>query len=320
LVNVSIIITSYNKGNFIKDAILSVLYQTHTDWELLIVDDCSTDNTINVISSYLTDNRIKLIKNDVNKGANYCRNIGLKTAQGTYVVFLDADDVLTSLCLGKRMEAVSLSPGADLYVFSMGVFVKNIGDDNRKWIPKSQNPLKDFLQHKLPWGVTQPLWNVNFLKSIGGFNEQMHRLQDVELHTRALMQSNIKYFLYPTITDCYYRIDEERKTYKEYAFMKCLTDSAVMYCNEFEKQVNKYMVKYLYGTVFQISLSLIQNFKRRNINRSEYGELQQLLLSSTLYSRSGVFKKIIFKTALFYNLYLIRVPGINKIISMIVVL
>ncbi len=317
---VSIITTSYNKEKYIGATIRSVIGQSYLHWELIIIDDFSTDQSVEVISSFLTDTRITLIKNERNRGANCSRNSGIKTAKGKYILFLDADDVLAPFCLEKRVLKTIENPNAGFYVFAMHVFFKNIGDDKRKWVPVSIHPLKDFLQHKLPWGITQLLWDINFLKRVGGFNENMHRLQDVELHTRALMQSNIKYFLYPTITDCYYRIDEERKTYKEYAFMKCLTDSAVMYCNEFEKQVNKYMVKYLYGTVFQISLSLIQNFKRRNINRSEYGELQQLLLSSTLYSRSGVFKKIIFKTALFYNLYLIRVPGINKIISMIVVL
>ena len=317
---VSIIIASYNKEKYIGETINSVIKQTYTEWELIIIDDFSTDQSVDVISGFLTDARITLIKNDRNRGANHSRNSGIKTARGKYVLFLDADDILAPTCLEKRVLETIKNPGADFYVFSMQVFCKKIGDDKRKWAPVSIHPLKDFLQHKLPWGITQPFWDINFLRRVGGFNEKIHRLQDVELHTRALMQSNIKYFLYPNITDCYYRIDEKRKTYKEYTFSKCLTDSAVMYCNEFEKQVNKYMVKYLYGTVFQISLSLIQSFKHGGISRSEYYELQQLLLSSTLYSRTGIFKKIIFKTALFYNLYLIRVPGINKIISMLVVL
>ena len=66
---VSIIMPSYNTAKYISDSIDSVLRQTYTNWELIIVDDCSTDNTDDIVKEYLSDNRIKYLKNEKNSGA-----------------------------------------------------------------------------------------------------------------------------------------------------------------------------------------------------------------------------------------------------------
>ena len=90
---VSIIMPSYNTGCYIKNAIESVLSQTYSDWELLIVDDCSSDNTDEVVKVYLTDQRIKYIKNEKNSGAAVSRNCALREAKGRWIAFLDSDDI-----------------------------------------------------------------------------------------------------------------------------------------------------------------------------------------------------------------------------------
>ena len=71
---VSIIMPSYNTGRFIKETIESVLSQTYSNWELIIVDDCSTDDTDEVVKPYLSDERIKYLKNEKNSGAAVSRN------------------------------------------------------------------------------------------------------------------------------------------------------------------------------------------------------------------------------------------------------
>ena len=91
---VSIIMPAYNCGRFIGEAIESVLAQTYTVWELLIVDDCSTDNTAEIITSY-KDERIHYMHNERNSGAALSRNKALRAAQGRYIAFLDADDAWT---------------------------------------------------------------------------------------------------------------------------------------------------------------------------------------------------------------------------------
>lgn len=89
---VSIIMPTYNCGRFIRESISSVLAQTYTAWELLIVDDCSTDNTAELLAAY-KDERIHYMRNEQNLGAALTRNRALREAKGRYIAFLDADDL-----------------------------------------------------------------------------------------------------------------------------------------------------------------------------------------------------------------------------------
>lgn len=100
---VSIITPSYNTANFIGKTIESVLEQTYQNWEMIIVDDCSQDNTDEVVQQYLFDKRIKYIKNEVNSGAAVSRNRGLQEARGRWIAFLDSDDLWDTNKLEKQV-------------------------------------------------------------------------------------------------------------------------------------------------------------------------------------------------------------------------
>lgn len=89
---VSIICPMHNGAKFVDETISCVLSQTYPDFELLIVDDNSTDNTVELIKKY-DDKRIKLFVNEENKGAAYSRNLAISKAQGKYIAFLDGDDL-----------------------------------------------------------------------------------------------------------------------------------------------------------------------------------------------------------------------------------
>lgn len=89
---VSIIMPSYNTARFIGQSIESVLAQTYTNWELIIVDDCSTDNTSDVVNGF-DDKRIRFFKNNENVGAAITRNFALKQTKGRWIAFLDSDDL-----------------------------------------------------------------------------------------------------------------------------------------------------------------------------------------------------------------------------------
>ena len=89
---VSIIMPTYNCGRFFAESIRSVLAQTYTNWELIIVDDCSTDNTEDVVESF-DDPRIHYLQNEQNEGAALTRNRALREAKGRYIAFLDSDDL-----------------------------------------------------------------------------------------------------------------------------------------------------------------------------------------------------------------------------------
>ena len=99
---VSIIMPSYNTGKFIAESINSVLNQTYKNWELIIVDDCSTDNTDSVVKNF-QDTRIRYFKNEVNSGAAISRNKALREAKGRWIAFLDSDDLWMPEKLEKQI-------------------------------------------------------------------------------------------------------------------------------------------------------------------------------------------------------------------------
>jgi len=91
---VSVITPTYNSSQFIVDALESVLAQRFQDWEMLIVDDCSTDSTVEIVSRYAAqDDRIKVTLLSENSGAAVARNTAIKAAKGRYIAFLDSDDI-----------------------------------------------------------------------------------------------------------------------------------------------------------------------------------------------------------------------------------
>lgn len=100
---VSIIMPSYNTAQYIGESIASVQKQTYQNWELIIVDDCSTDNTDKVVAPLLSDSRIWYLKNDVNSGAAVSRNRGLREAKGKWIAFLDSDDLWMPEKLEKQI-------------------------------------------------------------------------------------------------------------------------------------------------------------------------------------------------------------------------
>lgn len=99
----SVIMPSYNTSRYISESIKSVIAQTYQNWELLIVDDCSTDNSDQVIAPYLTDSRIRFFKNEKNMGAAVSRNKALREAKGKWIAFLDSDDIWASEKLEKQI-------------------------------------------------------------------------------------------------------------------------------------------------------------------------------------------------------------------------
>ena len=125
---VSIIMPSYNTGGFIKSSIESVIAQSYSNWELIIVDDCSTDNTDKVVEDYLSDNRIHYIKNDKNSGAAISRNRALREAKGKWIAFLDSDDLWEPKKLEKQIAFMQENG----YAFSYTDYMIQL---NGEWLP-----------------------------------------------------------------------------------------------------------------------------------------------------------------------------------------
>ena len=200
---VSIIIPSFNRHDLIPDTIKSVLAQTITDWELLIVDDGSTDNTQEVVRSYAeSDSRIRCMERTHQpKGPSSCRNIGITAAQAPYCIFLDSDDLLAPNCLEGRLSVARAEPDVALHVFQMQLFHLQPGDTDKLLMHADANEaLGSTLLQGSPWGITCPLWRTTVLRDLNGFNEKLLSAEDWDLHIRAF------------ITGC---------TYKTHAVVDC---------------------------------------------------------------------------------------------------
>lgn len=144
---VSIIMPSYNTGRFIGESIESVIKQTYENWELIIVDDCSKDNTDAVVANY-KDNRIRYIKNSTNCGAAISRNLALCEARGEWIAFLDSDDLWFPEKLEKQIRFMT----ENKYYFSC--CARNEIDENSKILGKTTYSPK----HITRWGMYLYCW------------------------------------------------------------------------------------------------------------------------------------------------------------------
>lgn len=102
---VSVIMPSFNSSKHIEETVNSVLDQSFSDWELIIVDDCSSDNTVDIVEALSEkDNRIRLFKQSSNMGAASARNVALEESTGRYIAYLDSDDLWRETKLEKQIE------------------------------------------------------------------------------------------------------------------------------------------------------------------------------------------------------------------------
>ncbi len=306
---------SFNKAKYISEAINSVINQTYTNWELIIVDDYSNDDSQELINSFASKfDNIKTHFNLENKGANYCRNKGIESAYGNYIVFLDADDLLAQDCLENRILKIQ-NTNFDFCVFTMQVFLQKVGDSTSTWKPNSKKPLNDFLFHKLPWQTMQPIWKTDFIRSIGGFNKDFERMQDVELHTRALLIDHVLFKQIVDKPDCYYRIDEERKIFNAFNFISLRIDSTILYVQRFKFLPMKQR-KYLIGTIYETFLQLVFTLKIQQITRAEFELLKKKLFNQSV--NLTKIQQILFCCSQLYNFNLFRVMGVNRIFKYLI--
>ncbi|WP_010419531.1 glycosyltransferase family 2 protein [Anaerophaga thermohalophila] len=191
---VSVIIPAYNRETLIGETLDSILTQTYPNWECIIVDDGSTDHTIDVIEKYTKkDNRFRLFKrNREPKGAPTCRNIGLDKAKGEYVIFLDSDDILFPHALKNRVNFLRQNPEID-FCISNGLRGKYpISQESEyKLIStyKSKDVLKEFFNITPPWVCLNPTYK---RKSLFDNNiiwdEKIKGFQDIDFHTQTIVK------------------------------------------------------------------------------------------------------------------------------------
>jgi len=130
---VSIITASYNSQPYIAHTIRSVQQQTYTNWEMIIVDDCSTDNSLELIEEFLKDPRVKLLRHNKNKGIVAARNYAIERSGGNIIAILDSDDIWMPYKLERQIAIYRKTPGTAM-VYSDYDYINDDGQSLNKII------------------------------------------------------------------------------------------------------------------------------------------------------------------------------------------
>jgi glycosyltransferase involved in cell wall biosynthesis len=189
---ISIIIPCYNRADLIGETLDSIITQTYQNWECIIVDDGSTDNSIAVIKNYIeNDKRFRLYLRDREpKGANTCRNIGYEKATGDFIQFFDSDDLMHNELLNKKIDIIKKNPDTELVLCKHKIFPETHSLSKFKVNISSYNYLSDFVAEKVKLNTPNTLIKKDILIKTGVFNPYLIRAQEVEFYTRILIYTN----------------------------------------------------------------------------------------------------------------------------------
>jgi glycosyltransferase involved in cell wall biosynthesis len=190
---VSVIIPTYNRAALLKKALQSILDQTFHSYEIIVVDDGSTDDTRDAVAAFASP-KIRYLRQE-NKGRSHARNLALAEARGEYIAFLDSDDMFTRDKLEKQVALLDANPE-----YGMAYASARVLDDNDKEIFRPHRSKKGtpfylatesgFIYEKiafyLPVTVILPTVMVRnkVMKIVGGFDENLHRFEDTDMWRR----------------------------------------------------------------------------------------------------------------------------------------
>lgn len=225
---ISVILPTYNRGAILAEAIESVLYQTYRNIELIIVDDGSRDNTVEVLRS-LNDSRIRVVRHEKNKGAYCARNAGIHLARGRYIAFQDSDDRWVASKLREEVDLIQDSGKEIGAVYSR--LEKTFLDGRRVCIPDETFSLKDgnlsdvFLRGDFFITLQALLIKKECFEIVGLFDENLSLLGDMEFLLRF---SRLYDFLYNNHVRIFSRVSQdshsqnnaERLKSRDYIFQK----------------------------------------------------------------------------------------------------
>jgi len=230
----SIIIPSFNRAHLITETLDSVKAQTFENWECIVVDDGSSDNTKSIVSAYLNDDvRFKYYDRPSSNlaGGNGARNFGAEKSQGQWLIFLDSDDLLIQTALFDRMKH---EYQYDMLISVTGTFKRKLGDSDVIWNKVSPNSnhvelINRYINMDMPWHTNGVTWKRDFFQKIGGWNEKLRAWQDWEIHCRSLFYNPVLQFT-GELPDNYFRLsrhDSIGKTIRSSSYMNSVYDSFV---------------------------------------------------------------------------------------------
>jgi len=183
----SIILPTFNRGKYILDAIESIQAMSFSDWELIIIDDGSTDQTNIVVSKCLIDERIHFFYNETNQGAPFARNLGIQKSKGKYISYLDSDNTYTSSFISHAIEFLEKNQNFDL------VYGALLTSSHGK---KNEILFKEFSRSQLLKGnyidMSTIVHRRKLYELFGGFDESINRLDDWDLILKYTQNNDAK--------------------------------------------------------------------------------------------------------------------------------
>lgn len=216
---VSIIIPAYNSALFIKRALDSVLGQTWGDWELLVIDDCSTDGTADIVASYAQkDARIRLLHTEKNSGAPALpKNIGVENARGEYVAFLDHDDEWLPTKLEKQLQVFADSKDERLGLVSCGAnLINNKGKRFSVYNPAlTKVGFPEILLRNPVYSNSSVLMKKEVIENVGERDVKMKYSEDWDMWIRVCENNYNMYFIDEPLFNYYFHDSNVTKATKD---------------------------------------------------------------------------------------------------------
>lgn len=191
---VSIIIPTYNRADLIGETLESIILQTYENWECIIIDDESTDNTSYVVDSFRKrDKRIQYYKrpNNILKGANACRNYGFELSKGIYINWFDSDDLMSFDFLETGISIFKNSK-YNFVLFDFKVFKNNLSNIVGLQRNKTDNLIEDYAIWKINFGTWAIIWQRDIVKNYR-FDEYLTRAQDLDFNLRIFFNEKFTF-------------------------------------------------------------------------------------------------------------------------------
>lgn len=240
---VSILIPNYNKAPYLRETLDSVLAQTYPNWECIIVDDHSTDNSWEILEEYAAkDSRFKIFKRPdyLPKGGNACRNYAFELSKGEYIQWFDSDDLMLENCLQRKVDVFFFD---NSYSFVALRALIQYGEDYKgnDFEPdfKYSDLISDYLKFKIQFLPGGPLFKKSVFFRVGLFNIHLKRHQEWELFFRVILVfQNFKLIDEPGFI---YRMNNESITNEFSSVKKSLIAELAVYKTIFSKNENKFL-------------------------------------------------------------------------------
>ncbi|TYA58294.1 glycosyltransferase family 2 protein [Formosa maritima] len=200
----SIIIPLFNKEDYIKNTLLSVLNQTFNDFEIIVVNDGSTDNSLNIVES-ISDSRI-LIFSIENSGVSAARNFGIQKASGKYLAFLDADDFWEATFLEHIYKLITKYPQEQIFASALKIKTKKgiyFATYSKLDLKTNQEGVLNYFQYSLDHSIlhcASSIFNKEAVMKIGAFNETLSTSEDTDYWIRAGLNYSVVFLNIPLAT------------------------------------------------------------------------------------------------------------------------